>query len=900
MDPLFNAIKDTLVQHDHPLSYYSLPRLQEKGLGKVDRLPYCLRILLEGLLRNNGEKGFTTQHILDLLDVDRSKPHNILFLPGRILLQDFTGIPVLNDLAALRAAVARQGLDANRINPVIRTDLIVDHSLQVDYAGCAPAKELNEKVEFQRNQERYQFLRWSEQAFQNLHIIPPGNGIVHQLNLEVLADVVSTVNMNGEATLIPDSVLGTDSHTPMVNGMGVVGWGVGGIEALAAMLGYPIEFNTPLVVGLRLSGSLPENVTATDLTLTITSRLRSHGVVGKFVEVFGDGVSSLRLEDRAMISNMTPESGATITYFPVDEQTLDYLRLTGRNNAHIELVEAYFKAQQLFRSESAPEPDYDEMLELDLNTVQPVVAGPKRPFDLIAVQEMAQEFPASLSVPSGHRGFGLTKEDTAKAYTVEIEGHQFNLKHGSVIMAAITSCTNTSNPAVLMGAGLLAKKAVEKGLHVEPYVKTSLTPGSLVVDMYLINSGLMPYLSELGFQVAGHGCATCIGNSGPLPEAINQAVNKGLVGTAVISGNRNFEGRIHKSVKACYLASPLLVVAYALAGTVNIDFSTTPLGNDQSGAPVFLTDIWPSQTEIDEYLKQVDGSLFTNIYTHGLTGNQFWQKLEEQHGMVYDWDSHSSYLREPPFILEHFDTRQDILKARVLAKLGDSITTDHISPAGKIQADSDCGRYLEALGCDPSDLNTYGARRGNHEAMLRGTFSNPRLKNELVNGKSGDFTRYLPQNQEMSIYEASRLYQKEHIPLIILAGKQYGTGSSRDWAAKGPFLLGVRVVLAESYERIHRSNLVMMGILPLQFLEGENAAKLGLNGTEKYSISGMASLEQPGQIVTIKIEAGSGKRMEIQARARLDTPVEVHYYKNGGILPAIFNDLVTEVEKNGN
>jgi len=900
MDPLFNAIKDTLVQHDHSYFYYSLPHLQKKEWGKIDRLPYCLRILLEGLLRNNGKKGFTTQYILDLLEGDRSKPHNILFLPGRVLLQDFTGIPVLNDLAALRAAMTRRGLDASHINPVIRTDLVVDHSLQVDYAGCALAKELNEKAEFQRNQERYQFLRWSEQAFQNLRIIPPGNGIVHQLNLEVLADVISTVNINGEITLIPDSVLGTDSHTPMVNGMGVVGWGVGGIEALAAMVGYPIEFNTPQVVGLQLSGNLPENVTATDLTLTITNRLRSHGVVGKFVEVFGNGVSSLRLEDRAMISNMTPESGATITYFPVDEQTLDYLRLTGRDNAHIELVEAYFKAQQLFRTDDAPQPDYDEILELDLNTVQPVVAGPKRPFDLITVQEMAQEFPASLSAPSGHHGFGLTKEATTKEYTVEIEGHQFDLKHGAVIMAAITSCTNTSNPAVLMGAGLLAKKAVEKGLHVQPFVKTSLTPGSLVVDMYLINSGLMSYLAELGFQVAGHGCATCIGNSGPLPEPINQAVNKGLVGTAVISGNRNFEGRIHKSVKACYLASPLLVMAYALAGTVNIDLTTTPLGSDQDGTPVFLADIWPNKMELDEYLRQVDSSLFTNIYAHGLMGNQFWQKTDEPHGTVYDWNPHSSYLREPPFILEHFDTRKNISKARVLAKLGDSITTDHISPAGKIQADSDCGRYLEALGCDPSDLNTYGARRGNHEAMLRGTFSNPRLKNELVNGKSGDFTRYLPENKEMSIFEASRLYQKKHIPLIILAGKQYGTGSSRDWAAKGPFLLGVRAVLAESYERIHRSNLIMMGILPLQFLEGENAVTFGLDGKEKYSISDLATLDQPGQMVDIQIENENGKIINIQARARLDTPVEVQYFRNGGILPTIFNDLSVKLGATNN
>ncbi|NMC46257.1 MAG: aconitate hydratase AcnA, partial [Chloroflexi bacterium] len=554
------------------------------------------------------------------------------------------------------------------------------------------------------------------------------------------------------------------------------------------------------------------------------------------------------------------------------------------------------KAQQLFRTDAAPQPDYDEILELDLNSIQPVVAGPKRPFDLITVQGMAQEFPSSLSAPGGHHGFGLTQEDTTKEYVVEMEGRQFNLKHGSVIMAAITSCTNTSNPAVLMGAGLLAKKAVEKGLHVEPYIKTSLTPGSLVVDMYLINSGLMPYLSELGFQVAGHACATCIGNSGPLPEPINRAVNKGLVGTAVISGNRNFEGRIHKSVKACYLASPLLVVAYALAGTVDIDFTTTPLGKDQKGTPVFLADIWPSQTEIDEYLKQVDGSLFAHIYTRGLTGNQFWQALEEQHGMVYDWDSRSSYLREPPFILEHFDTRQDILKARVLAKLGDSITTDHISPAGKIQVDSDCGRYLGTLGCDPNDLNTYGARRGNHEAMLRGTFSNPRLKNELVNGKSGDLTRYLPQDKEMSIFEASRLYQKEHIPLIILAGKQYGTGSSRDWAAKGPFLLGVRAVLAESYERIHRSNLVMMGILPLQFLPGESAAKLGLDGSEKYSVHGLGNLNRPGQTVNVQIESEDGKVREIQSSARLDTPVEVHYFKNGGILPAIFNDLSAEVK----
>lgn len=896
MDNDFNFLKSTIRLHDQPVQFFSLPQLQDQGIGNIEKLPYCLRILLEGMLRNCGKKGFTREHVLTILRKDHPEHEPVLFLPSRVILQDFTGIPVLNDLAALRAAFARRGNDPQSINPVIRTDLVVDHSLQVDFAGCEQAQEMNEELEFKRNRERYQFLRWSEQAFHNLHIVPPGNGIIHQINLEYLAEMVTISQIDGNLTLVPDCVLGTDSHTTMINGQGIVGWGVGGIEALAAMLGYPIEFSIPKVVGLRLTGHLPEHSTPTDLTLAVTSRLREHGVVEKFVEVFGEGVQNLRLEDRAMISNMTPESGATITYFPVDDQTLAYLRLSGRAEDKVALIDAFYKAQNLFRSGDSTDPDYDEIVEIDLATIEPLLAGPKRPFDLIPVSKMHENFSASLTTPSGHSGFGLAEKDTKQSYTIEVNSQKHELAHGAVILAAITSCTNTSNPQALLGAGLLAKKAVDKGLTIKPYVKTSFTPGSLVVDAYLKKSGLLPYLSQLGFQVSGHGCATCIGNSGPLSEAINNAVQQGLIGTAVISGNRNFEGRIHKSIKACYLASPLLVIAYAIAGTVNIDLATAPISVSTNGNPIFLTDILPTRTEIQEYLQYIDGRIFNQVYGKGLSGSSRWMDLKFNFGDLFDWDPKSSYLLEPPFILDFFNTQKDIRGARVLAYLGDSVTTDHISPAGKITAASDTGKYLQSLGCDPADLNTYGARRGNHEAMVRGTFGNPRLRNKLVPQKDGGVTVLLPDMMEMTIYEAARQYKENGVPVILIAGKQYGTGSSRDWAAKGPFLLGVRAVLAESYERIHRSNLVMMGILPLQFLNGENAAVLGIDGTEIFSILGIENIGQPGQIVTIQMKDKNLHLFEFKAVVRLDTPMEMLYYRKGGILPAIFTDLCSKSE----
>lgn len=871
--------------------FFSLPALETLGFEGLETMPYCKRILLEGMIRNLGHNGFEETSILNLLENTPSKQGSISFAPSRILLQDFTGIPVLNDLAALRAAITRDAMDVRRVNPVIRTDLVVDHSLQVDHAGCAQAQELNEKLEFERNRERYQFLRWGEQAFDNLTIIPPGNGIVHQLNLEFLADVAMVREENKLLIVQPDSVLGTDSHTPMINGLGVVGWGVGGIEALAAMLGFPIEFTTPKVVGLHLRGCLPEDVTPTDLTLTITSRLREHGVVGKFVEVYGEGLHTLQLEDRAMIANMTPESGATITYFPVDEQTLAYLRLTGRSEEKIALVEAFYKEQGLYNRDHSDHPVYDESLEVDLNSVRPVVAGPKRPFDTIHLDELQSAFTGSLQNPAGLNGFGLTQQEALQVYPVSIDAKQVELKHGAVILAAITSCTNTSNPAVLLGAGLLAKKAVERGLKMPPYIKTSFTPGSQVVDSYLSQSGLMPYFEALGFNVAGHGCATCIGNSGPLPESINQAVKDGLVGSAVISGNRNFEGRIHKSVKACYLASPLLVIAYALAGSVDIDLTSTPLDIGKDGKPVYLQDIWPTRQEIQDLLQYIQGDLYRQVYENGMQGNRQWNDLTAGNEDIFPWDAHSSYLLEPPFIRDHFDPLQDIQHARALVALGDSITTDHISPAGSIPANGESGRYLQTLGCDPHDLNTFGARRGNHELMVRGTFSNVRLQNKLAKGKTGGVTQHLPDGKEMSIYQASCTYRAEGTPLLVIAGKQYGTGSSRDWAAKGAYMLGVRAVLAESFERIHRSNLVMMGILPLQFCEGENAAVLGIDGTEDFSIPGIEESMAADQKVSIHAGKQDGSEIVFQALVRVDTALEKDYLKSGGILPYMYDTL---------
>jgi aconitate hydratase len=878
---------------------YRLDRLEESGYGAVSRLPFSIKILLEGLLRNCDGTLVTEEDVASLAKWNAQSPvaREVPFKPARVILQDFTGVPAVVDLAAMRAAIERLGGDPGKINPLVPVDLVIDHSVQVDFFGSSAALERNTEVEFKRNRERYEFLRWGQQAFRNFRVVPPATGIVHQVNLEFLAKVVLAQKSKGETVLFPDTLVGTDSHTTMINGLGVLGWGVGGIEAEAAMLGQPYYFLTPKVVGFRLKGRLREGVTATDLVLTVTQMLRKKGVVDQFVEFCGAGLSEMPLADRATVANMSPEYGATMGFFPIDAETLRYLRQTGRADEEVERVERYAKEQGIFRTDQTPDPEFTDVLELDLATVEPSLAGPKRPQDRVPVSQMKQAFRRALAAPVKERGFGLSTEDAGRSASVAFNGTSASLSHGSVVIAAITSCTNTSNPSVMLGAGLLAKKALEKGLQVPPYVKTSLAPGSKVVTEYLQASGLLAALAALRFNLVGYGCTTCIGNSGPLLPEVAQAVSHNqLVAAAVLSGNRNFEGRVHPQVRANYLASPPLVVAYALAGTIDIDLSSEPLGKDRNGKAVYLRDVWPSQAEVADTLSHaVRPEMFRASYQNVWEGNPSWNAIPVAGGALYHWQEASTYIQEPPFFIGL--TREpaavaEIRGSRVLALLGDSVTTDHISPAGDIPVDGPAGRYLLERGVTKIDFNSFGSRRGNDRVMVRGTFANIRLKNLLVPGTEGGVTLHFPGGERMSIYDAAMRYREEGAPLLVVAGKEYGSGSSRDWAAKGTLLLGVRAVLAESFERIHRSNLVGMGVLPLQFVEGENASTLGLAGQEVFDITGLSNELRPRSEVAVTATAPDGTRRSFRAVARLDSAVEVNYYRNGGILPTVLRSLL--------
>jgi len=946
---------------------HSLKKLDEKIEGDVFSLPFSIRVLLEALLRNAGGRFVGEEDVEALASWPESIGGELAYLPARVVMQDFTGVPAIVDLAAMRSAMQEVGGDPKKINPLVPTDLVIDHSVQVDAFGSPAALQFNAEREFERNLERYEFLKWGQQAFDDFTVVPPATGIIHQVNLEYLAKGV--IVKDGVA--MPDTLVGTDSHTTMINGLGVLGWGVGGIEAEAVMLGQPYYMLVPEVIGFKLTGALNEGVTATDLVLTVTQMLRAHGVVGKFVEFHGEGLSKLSLPDRATIANMSPEFGATTTFFPVDSETLKYLRGTGRDEELVELVEAYSKEQGLWRTDDSPEPRFTESLQLDMDTVESSLAGPRRPQDRVALQDMqpsfrqalaemvstdhalvsngsknddaynhadeesfpasdtpnpdistgqsheaddAESFPTS-DTPSGtadvtNKGDGdptsggepegdEPKAEPSGSVTVTLDGEEVYIRHGSAVIAAITSCTNTSNPSVMMGAGLLAKKAVEKGLMVQPHVKTSLAPGSKVVTEYLQTSGLLDPLEKLHFDVVGYGCTTCIGNSGPLDQAISDAVEEnGLVVAAVLSGNRNFEGRINPDVRANYLASPPLVVAYALAGTVDIDLSKDSLGDDQDGNPVYLRDIWPSQEEVAREIENaLDPSIYKNQYADVYTGNEQWNDVEVPGGDLYEWDPDSTYIQEPSFF-QNLDPEAsdltDIAGARVLVKVGDSVTTDHISPAGAIPSKMPAGQYLIENSVDSRNFNSFGSRRGNHQVMVRGTFGNIRLRNQLVE-KEGGYTIHLPDGEETTIYEASLKYADEGVPLMVLAGKEYGSGSSRDWAAKGSFLLGVKAVIAESFERIHRSNLVGMGVLPLQYADSENAESLGLTGKESFDIGGLSGLES-GQELTVKATSDDGETQEFTVKTRVDSPVEIEYLRNGGILQTVLRQLLKEDE----
>ncbi|WP_165065661.1 aconitate hydratase AcnA [Paludisphaera rhizosphaerae] len=880
--------------------YFRLGALADHGLD-VSKLPFSLKVLLENLLRFEDGSTVTADDVRGLAQWDpKAEPdREIAFRPSRVLLQDFTGVPAVVDLAAMRDAVKALGGDPKKINPLQPVELVIDHSVQVDEAGTPRALLVNAELEFERNRERYAFLRWGQNAFDNFKVVPPDTGIVHQVNLEYLARVVFVDDKAAEGSLAyPDTLVGTDSHTTMINGLGVLGWGVGGIEAEAAMLGQPVSMLVPQVVGFKLSGKLPEGATATDLVLTVTQMLRKKGVVGKFVEFYGPGLAQLPLADRATIANMAPEYGATCGIFPVDAETLRYLRLSNRPEATIRLVEEYYKAQGMFHDENTPEAVFSDTLSLDLSTVEPSLAGPRRPQDRVLLKESKTAFETSLKELLAARPSKAKPADQAQVDSAS----DSDLKHGSVVIAAITSCTNTSNPSVMLAAGLVAKKAVEHGLDVKPWVKASLAPGSKVVTEYLKSAGLDTYLDQLRFNTVGYGCTTCIGNSGPLPHEISETIQKkDLVAVAVLSGNRNFEGRINADVRANYLASPPLVVAYALAGTMDVDLASEPLGHDKTGKAVFLKDVWPTQKEVDDAVRtSVKSEQFHKEYSEVYQGDPAWRQLPTPEGDSFAWEDSSTYVKNPPYF-EGMKLQptppKPIEGARVLAVLGDSITTDHISPAGSIKADSPAGRYLIGHGVKPVDFNSYGSRRGNHEVMVRGTFANIRLRNKLAPGTEGGWTRHLPDGEVMSIFDASEKYQAEGTPLIILAGKEYGSGSSRDWAAKGPKLLGISAVIAESYERIHRSNLVGMGIVPLQFEPGQNAESLGLNGEEVYRIEGadgkLADRVATARTVTVAAEKADGTVVRFPARVRIDTPQEVHYYENGGILQYVLRQLLT-------
>jgi aconitate hydratase len=909
---------------------YSVARISvlQKRLPRIARLPYSLKILLENLLRTEDGIAVTIRDIeaIATWEATATPSKEIQFTPARVLLQDFTGVPCVVDLAAMRDAMKKRGGDPARINPLQPVELVIDHSVQVDHFGLPDAFRKNAEIEFERNKERYAFLRWGQTAFKNFLAVPPDTGIVHQVNLEYLARVVmDATNEKGETWAYPDTVVGTDSHTTMINGLGVLGWGVGGIEAEAAMLGQPVSMLLPQVVGVRLTGRLPEGSTATDLVLRVTEMLRKHGVVGKFVEFTGPGLKDLPLADRATIANMAPEYGATCGIFPVDQSTIDYLRLSGRSQERVDLVERYMKEQGLWHDATVAEAEYSSVIELDLATIEPSLAGPKRPQDRVRLSDVKQGFDAALdSLTTKLQGPEPRKEtlgrlvgeggkpgDTVAPTEVRHEpcAHvhgdvgDFLLENGSVVIAAITSCTNTSNPSVMMAAGLLAKKAVEKGLKSKPWVKTSLAPGSKVVTEYLQRSGLSRYLDELGFHLVGYGCTTCIGNSGPLPKNISVAIEEaGLVVAAVLSGNRNFEGRVHSQVRANYLASPPLCVAFALAGHIDIDLTTQPLGAGKDGEPVFLRDIWPSSKEVsDAMAKSIDAAMFQKTYGNVYQGDENWRSLPVPKGDTYAWDPVSTYVKHPPYFVDMPDKPgkiSDLADARVLCMFGDSITTDHISPAGSIKPTSPAGKYLQQLGVEPKDFNSYGARRGNHEVMMRGTFANPRIKNRLMDGAEGGDTISMLTGERMPIFDAAEAYKAAGVPTIVLAGKEYGAGSSRDWAAKGPMLLGVKAVIAESFERIHRSNLVGMGILPLQFVDGQSADAYGLTGHETFAIQGVARVLDgafsPGSRVQVVAKSKDGKTTAFDAVLRIDTPNEVQYYRHGGILQFVLRRLVAQ------
>ncbi|MBO9368350.1 MAG: aconitate hydratase AcnA [Chloroflexi bacterium] len=896
----FFKARDRLTIDGRTYTYYRLDALEKAGLTELRRLPFSIRVLLEAALRQCNEREITQEdvrHIAAWKPMDASRP-GIPFLPARVIMQDFTGVPAVVDLAAMRAAVARLGGDPKVINPLVPVDLVIDHSVQVDFFATPDALLRNAEVEFQRNQERYRFLKWGQQAFRNFRVVPPMTGIVHQVNLEYLAQVVmSTTDEEGNEVLFPDTLVGTDSHTTMINGLGVVGWGVGGIEAEAVMLGQPMDMLLPDVIGFKLYGQLREGVTATDLVLTVTQMLRKKGVVDKFVEFFGPGLDVLSLPDRATVANMAPEYGATMGFFPVDAETLRYLRLSGRPESLIRRVEAYCRAQGLFRDADTPDPEFTDILELDLGTVEPSLAGPKRPQDRVPLSEMKAAFQKALTAPVKERGYELPAEALERRATIGSNGNSVEMGHGSVVIAAITSCTNTSNPSVMVAAGLVAKKALEKGLKVKPYVKTSLAPGSRVVVEYLQSAKLLEALAALGFHVVGFGCTTCIGNSGPLPAEVARAISTSdLVAAAVISGNRNFEGRVHPLVKANFLASPPLVVAYALAGTVDIDLLHEPLGRDTQGQPVYLKDIWPTNEEVRQVIESnLRREMFLEKYAHVFEGTEMWQAIDAPGGELYEWDETSTYIHHPPYF-ENLSLEvpplREIRGARVLAMFGDSITTDHISPAGNIPPESPAGKWLIEHGVAPKDFNSYGARRGNDLVMVRGTFANIRLKNLLVAPKEGYWTRHFPDGEEMTIFDAAMKYKAEGVPVIVIAGKEYGTGSSRDWAAKGPALQGVRAVIAESFERIHRSNLVGMGVLPLRFMDGQNAERLGLDGSEVFDIEGLHDGLLPRSILNVRARKADGRVIEFKVEALLNTPVEVEYYRNGGILHTVLRRLL--------
>ncbi|NHJ49454.1 MAG: aconitate hydratase AcnA [Asgard group archaeon] len=925
-DPL--GIIDELIVRNKKYLYYNLSKLEKIGISNIEKLPYTIRILLEAMARNVDGKIVTKD---DVFEVGKWKPtgrpdDELPFKPARVVLQDFTGVPAVVDLAAMRSAMVRFDEDPTQINPLIPVDLVIDHSIQVDFYGTKNARNKNEAREFERNNERYLLLKWAQQSFDNFRVVPPGRGIVHQVNLEYLASVVKTRKENGKIIVYPDTLVGTDSHTTMVNGLGVLGWGVGGIEAEAVMLGQPYYMPVPDVVGVKLFGELKEGVTATDLVLTITQMLRKHGVVGKFVEFIGSGLALLSLPDRATISNMSPEYGATCGFFPIDEQTINYLELTGRSSEQIELIREYSLKQNLFYNLDNPEPEYTSKLELDLATVEPSLAGPKRPQDRIPLNQMAKTFhrdfikdlEKEITIHQQHYDFehdrwkdeggSISAEEQYqrdKSYqrwfkqkASESNVHLSELSHGSIVIAAITSCTNTSNPSVLIGAGLLAKEASKRGLKIQPYVKTSLAPGSRVVAEYLEKSGLLSFLEKLGFNIVGYGCTTCIGNSGPLDKKIAKTIeSEDLVVASILSGNRNFEGRINPHTRANYLASPILVVAYALAGTVHIDLTKEPIGIDQKGIPVYLKDIWPSNKAIQKITNEfVKKEMFTQQYSEIFHGTNNWDALKATEEKSYQWDENSSYIREPPFFIDFpikIPKTTNVENARVIALLGNSITTDHISPAGAIPEKDPAGLYLTSQNIEHKDFNSFGSRRGNHEVMMRGTFGNIRLRNKLVPNREGGWTIYHPTNEEMPIFDAAMKYKENDIPLIVVAGKEYGTGSSRDWAAKGTLLLGIKAVIAESYERIHRSNLVGMGVLPLEFIKGESAPALGVSGYETFDIIGIDDLK-PRKQLTVLAKRANGTEFQFKVLLRLDSEVEIDYYKNGGILHTVLRRLVTD------